>query len=362
MNIYYFGIYDTNGGLENFAKNLISKVIQIDSSINYTILTTSSNFSFKDYFVSELKCETILLDNPHKHPFRFYRQMLKICKKAKEFGDVIQLNICSFRNYLLFRACKKTKVKTIVVGHYTKIDDGKLPWLHHLNSKIFMNKFLCISNSPEVSNFMFAKKQKIHFINNGVDQNRFAFSKKSRNEKRLELNVDNSFVIGQVGRISPEKNQLFSVMVVEQLKRMIPNVVLLLIGKEFYSDPRNYVIKNHLNEYVRFVGPVYEEIEKYYSCFDICLLPSKNEGMSLSLLECATNGVQSVFSSAVPKLEVPCSYIHYEDLNVSKWSNLILELSSKVDHSISGLSNSIYDLTTCAKSYINVYKNYEKLL
>lgn len=362
MTIYYFGVYDTNGGLENFAKNLISSIIQKDINISFKIITTCSKISFEDYFERTLKCEIIKVDDPHRHPIRFYQQMLDICKKAKASNDIVHLNVCSFRNYLLFKACKKTKVKTIVVGHYTKIDDGKMPWLHYLNSKLFLNDFLCISNSPEVTNFMFSKKQKIHFINNGVNQEKFLFSKKAKIEKTNELGIGDSFVVGQVGRISPEKNQIFSIKVIEQVKERIPNIVLLLVGKEFDSEPRKYVLKNNLSKYVKFIGSVSEGIEKYYSCFDVCLLPSKNEGMSLSLLECVTNGVQSIFSNAVPKLEVSCNYIHYLDLDIKQWSDLIVELSSKNKHHQSGIKNTVYDLNVCAESYISIYKKIEEYI
>lgn len=352
MRIYYFGINNANGGLENFAKNLITEVSSLDDTVKFTILAISDMFSYRDELI-KLGCEIIRITDPYKNPVKFYYELKNVLKKAPK-DSIVQLNVCSFRNELLFRACKKSKLKTIVVGHYTKVDDGLLPVLHKINTRKYSKKFVCVSNSDDVTNFMFPYCNKVKFINNGVSQDRFKFSEEDRNKIRNEYGL-NTFVIGQIGRICDTKNQLFSIKVVENLNKRGFECQLVLVGKEYDETPKEYVKCNNIKN-VEFLGPIYNDLEKFYSAFDVCLLPSKNEGMSLSLLESASNGVDAIFSAAVPRLSIYCPNLTYLELDENLWANKIIEISNKGEKErVSSLIGTIYDLKECARSYISLY-------
>lgn len=354
MKVFYFRVGNGYGGLENFAKNLISEVLSIDPSIEYTIFVDGNDFSYREEFL-KLGCKIELIADSHRNPIKFYYDLKSVLNQAPS-DSVIQLNICTFRNGLLFKACKESKLKTIVVGHYTKVDDGILPFLHKINSKKYSKNFICVSNSDDVSRFMFPDIDNPVFIDNGISQKRFKFSPEDRQLIREKYELS-SFVIGQIGRICDTKNQLFSVKVVEKLNQKGFDCQLVLIGKEFENDTREYVEGNKI-ENVKFVGPVYSGIEKFYSAFDVCLLPSKNEGMSLSLLESASNGVDAIFSTAVPQIKVKCDNLTYLELDEELWAEKIIEISKKTGvNRKSPLQGTVYDLTECAKSYIRLYKD-----
>ncbi len=340
--------------MENFARNLISEVLSIDPTIEYTIFVTDNDFSYREEFL-KLGCKIELIADPHRNPLKFYFDLKSVLKQAPS-DSVVQLNICTFRNGLLFKACKESKLKTIVVGHYTKVDDGILPFLHTINSKKYSKSFICVSISDDVSRFMFPAIDNPVFIDNGISPKRFKYSSEDRQFIRDKYGL-NSFVIGQIGRICDTKNQLFSVRVVEKLNQKGFDCQLVLIGKEFENDTREYVEGNKI-ENVKFIGPVYSGIEKFYSAFDVCLLPSKNEGMSLSLLESASNGVNAIFSTEVPRIKVECDNLTYLELNEELWAEKIIEISKKKENSRkSPLQGTVYDLTECAKSYIRLYKS-----
>lgn len=357
MTLYYFGIYDNNGGLENFAKNLLTSIKNLDNQINIVIISTVQNLSYRDLF-EKIGCQIIYLTNPHEHPLRFYKELLLLLKKHNP-NDVLQLNICSYRNPLLFRAAKKSKIKTIIVGHYTKVDDGKLKILHYLNRERFKNFGTLVTNSDDVTNFMFSKKKTPYFIDNGVDLSRFSFNKEKRALLRKSLGVGENVVIGQIGRLSKEKNQLFSVRLFEQLILTDKKYRLFLVGKEMTDDASKYVKEHNLSQYVVFTGAV-GNVEDYYSMFDVCLLPSLNEGMSLSLLECCSNGVASIFSEAVPKLKVKCPNVEYLPLEIDLWQKHIIDLKILPNQLLereSSLMGSVYDLKVFAKKYLDLYRN-----
>ena len=361
MEILYFGIYENNGGLENFAKNLIQSILKQKSDIQFTLLVTVENFSYKALFES-LGCKIVILPNPHKSPLKFYKELLQILReKAKT--SVLQLNICSFRNYFLFRACKKSKIKTIIVGHYTRVE-GKLTLAHFINRRIFSSFALNITNSDDVTKFMFAKGAKTIFIDNGIPCDKFSFNKNSRKEIRHNLLItDDCFLIGQIGRISYEKNQLFSIRVFEKFVETHPDIKskIIFVGKKMDSKPLEYVDSLPISNDVIFTGPIFNGLEKYYSAFDVCLLPSIHEGMSLSLLECASNGVQTVLSTAVPNIKVDCEQMNYVELTVGKWVEKLYECyKNRFINRKNKLLGTFYDINKCAESYINLYINYSK--
>ena len=212
---------------------------------------------------------------------------------------------------------------------------------------------------------MFKEKSKTYSIDNGIPCDKFSYSELDRKEIRNKLAVDdNCYIIGQIGRISPEKNQLFSIKAFEEFKRKTnADAKLVLVGKEMYSNPSEYVSKSEFKNDIMFLGPVYSNIEKYYSAFDCCLLPSKHEGMSLSLLECCSNGVASIFSIAVPKLKIDCPQTKYLPLDIEKWSNCIIENSKdKTNNRVNNLLGTVYDIRVCAKSYIDLYYNYDSIV
>ena len=77
MRVYYFGIYNNNGGLENFAKNLIGCVSRLNKEINFTLLVTDEQFSYKEYF-ENIGCDVVVLPNAHSRPLAFYKKLKAI--------------------------------------------------------------------------------------------------------------------------------------------------------------------------------------------------------------------------------------------------------------------------------------------
>lgn len=361
MRVYYYGVFDTPAGLENFAKNLITSVTHKRDDIKFTILAVTETIAYKEYFLN-LGCDIIFLPNYRKHPFAFYNKLLEIFKNSDP-EDVVQANICSYRNYFLFKACKKAKMNLIVVGHYTKVGDNKMPWLHYYTRNAFKNLGVKVTNSDEVTKFMFSKKSSPVFIYNGIDSNKFAFSETNRNEMRTTYNVrSDDILIGQIGRIATDKNQSFSIKVFKEINSLYPNTKLFLIGKEIEPHVRKEIGNLGLENSVFMLGVSKEPIEKWYSAFDISLLPSIHEGLSLSLLENVSNGVPLILSTGVPFLNIDPANSFYLDLDVKKWVEQINNIiSCKLwTKRKNDLKNTVYDITKFADAYIDIYLNYSK--
>ncbi len=96
-------------------------------------------------------------------------------------------------------------------------------------------------------------------------------------------------VIGQIGRLSAQKNQGFSI----DLMRNLPEAYLLLVG----IGPDEAALKERieaagLRERVQMVSSIdHQGIGAFYSAIDLILFPSRFEGLSLAGIEAIHAGV-----------------------------------------------------------------------
>ena len=143
---------------------------------------------------------------------------------------------------------------------------------------------------------------KVKIIRNAIELDRFAFDEEARTRLRKEIEAsDDIRVIGQVGRFSAQKNQLFSLDVLAELVKKNPRVLLVFLGVG--DDMDKVKAKAHdlgLSDHVRFLG-MRSDVNEWYSAFDVLLFPSLYEGLPLTAVEAQVSGLPLVVSDKVPK-------------------------------------------------------------
>lgn len=131
----------------------------------------------------------------------------------------------------------------------------------------------------------------------GVNLERFhsvSAEKKSELRKQLEFSEDD-FIITVVAELNKNKNQIMLVRSVPQLTKVIPNLKILLIGKETLPDVREFVEKNNLKETVKFLG--YRcDVDKLTMISDIAFSASLREGLPVNIIEAMACGLPVVAS------------------------------------------------------------------
>jgi len=117
----------------------------------------------------------------------------------------------------------------------------------------------------------------------------------SRNQARAALGLPSEvLVFGQIGRLSYQKNQSFSLDLLQQL----PEVRLVLVG----IGPDEALIRSQieaagLTDRVRIVPSIpHQRIGLFYSAVDLVLFPSRFEGLSLAAIEAIHAGVPTLCS------------------------------------------------------------------
>lgn len=350
--IYFYGIDNNIGGMEVYAFNLIKNVLSKTDEFKFHIISQFEDFSFKKELVEDLGCSYTIVPKRKKHPFKYLKAIKKILKNSNK-EDFLQLNIMSYRNIFLFHAVKKSKIKTILVGHSTNTDN-KLNYLVHKIGKLFYSNLgLLVANNKKIIDYFSLKKSTNYkIIEIGIDKSKYQFNKETRIKIRKLFNVsDNDFVIGQIGRVCKTKNQIFSCKLIKKLNN--ENIKLFIFGKVLNKKAIDYGNKNKLSN-IKFMGEV-NNINEIYNALDLFILPSKHESAGFVLYEALENGCPSIISDNVPTDGITSGNLFIKELNMHEWKNEIEHLVKfPLQRNNKNITPSIEDEI---KKYIDLYKS-----
>ena len=161
--------------------------------------------------------------------------------------------------------------------------------------KRWVDTFIVISSEIEEElQQIGVRPEKMAFIPNGVDLNRFApsSSAEEKDSLRRKLNLPDGLVVVFSGRLDPEKRVDQLIGVWNSIIRDHPNATLLILG----TGTEEEKLKHAAGDNIRFEGNV-KDVSPYFQASDIFVLPSSTEGLSNSLLEGMASGLASIATS-----------------------------------------------------------------
>ncbi len=139
----------------------------------------------------------------------------------------------------------------------------------------------------------------VHF---GIDSDFFSRGNKKRVIKKF--NLEKRFVVIQSGMLTGVKNQIASIKTIEKLKDKIPNILLILTGRddlEYRKKLDNYVKEKGLEKWILFAGnlPTREELTDLYKASNVGLFPLGEMGGVLAPFEVLCAGTPVVVSEDI---------------------------------------------------------------
>ncbi len=146
---------------------------------------------------------------------------------------------------------------------------------------------------------------------------------------RAELGLEECYVIGNVGRLSSEKNQSFLLYVLAELIKERPASRLLLVGDgEEKTKLQKTAERLGVSRYTIFYGTS-SSVERLLSAMDVFAFPSLKEGFGISCIEAQASGLPVVCSERIPEEVRPAPYVTTVPLSVGVrgWTKVLLESS-----------------------------------
>lgn len=201
------------------------------------------------------------------------------------------------------------------------------------------------------------KREKITIVPNGVDSNKFYFSKEERKKIRTEFNIkDSTIVFITTGLVVGRKGQFSFLRILETLG--IDYQYWIVGNGPDFSLIEEYVASHNLENKVKLLGYVHDtEIYKFHSAADVYAHASTIEGQALSEIEAYSTGLKIIVRKEIcdtvigdPVNETDTYYI--ADFDNIKKDNIVSWLRKECSER---LTRPKFDWGIIAEKYAKVY-------
>lgn len=300
------------GGLENFLMNIVKNIDKEKFEIHFTLNQLPKNKKNLDV-LNRLGVKYHVIGNLKPNPIKFCENYSKVLDVYGPF-DAVHINLEQMGGIPAAIARKKGVNNRYVHTHTTNLNAFHnrilLPFYRYLINKNATGLLAC---GDEAGKYIFGNDKKFHVIKNGLNINEFL------NDK----NKVRSYRIAQVGRLSQEKNQMFSLDLISKLDK---KYTLDFYGEgDFLDELKCYSDKIYVSNRVNFKG-LATDVAKVYSKYDFIILPSLFEGVPFVLIEAQASGCHAFVSSNVStESDLGLSLLTFLDLDVDDWVSEISE-------------------------------------
>ncbi len=371
LHILVSGFTSNYGGVETFLfqhfKHMDHDVVQMD------FLTHVKHPAFQKE-IEAMGGRFFYIPVRNKYPLKYRKALDEFFKKHAKDYDVFWCNKCMLNNIDFLKYATKYKIPVrILHSHNSSNMDtgvkGKLMELMHNKNRrkisLYVTKYWACSDYAAEWLFpseIYEKKQ-YTFIPNAVDVSKFRLNDSLRKKMRRQLEVENNYVIGHIGRFNYQKNHEFLIRIFKTVYDKDPNARLLLIGTgELEASVKQQVHELSLDSVVQFLG-VRHDIPELMQAMDCFLLPSRFEGLPVVAVEAQAAGVPCVLArdgiTEQVKITESVEFLNL-DQSVDEWAKEILKQADKREDNYQVMKERGFNIDEAAVKLMNIlYCNME---
>ena len=292
-----------SGGIESFLTNMLTHMKLDGFEIDIVAAELAENvFEFK---LKELGVQFIKLSGNQKNILKNSKLLRSLM--AERHYDLIHVNIYHALSMRYLKLAMKQNIPVrIVHSHNTALRMSFFRPLKMLIHNLARQRYTKYAThywacSKAAAEFMFPSGINYTFVPNGIEIQRFTYDVQARKRIRVALGVDeNCLVIGHIGRLCYQKNQMFLLDILYEAKSLKQGVKLLLAGE---GEDKIKLIERakvlQLQDDVIFYGTT-DRPEELYSAMDVFVFPSLFEGLGIAAVEAQASGLPVVCSESVP--------------------------------------------------------------
>lgn len=276
------------GGVDRYIRMLLK---YMDNEKYENILVCSQDYNCSDYKNLVVSFEQINLNREiGKNDLKTIAKVRKLIKKynpdivyahSSKAGAITRLANIGLKNYCIYNPhgwafnMRCSKNKKLLYSIIERME------------ALFCNKIICISEAEKQSALenKICKESKLQVIYNGVDVEEYEHEEHGK-IKRKDLGIpDDAFVVGMVGRISPQKAPDIFIKMAGLVKNQISNAHFIIVGSgELENDIKQIATEDGLANNLHITGWVNDPMS-YIEIFDVACLLSRWEGFGLVLPE-----------------------------------------------------------------------------
>ncbi len=312
------------GGVESFIMNYYRNIDRNKVQFDF-IIDSDSTVIPRDEIIN--LGGRIIEVPPYQHIFKYIKFVTKVFKENNY--KIVHSHLNALSIFPLF--CAYISKIPIRIAHSHSTTNTK-EWRKNIIknvlkkfSKVFATDYLACSE--HAGRWLFGNKTfekgKVTIIYNAIETEKFKYNENIRKKIREQLNLENKFVIGHIGRFMKQKNHEFLIDVFNELCKENDNIMLVLIGKGPLEEKIKEKVKTlEIEKNVLFLGQI-ENVNEYIQAMDLFAFPSLYEGLGMVLIEAQYSGLLCVASNNVPKEAKISELVEFLDIDINQWKNKI---------------------------------------
>ena len=364
MHVLYVTNLVNSGGVASVVKKIAKNCCLFDSGFCADIVCYEKPSSNTIEELSKYKVSVIVIDRVSHNPIKYALRMIKILKLGHyesihthiEYFNWIPCflgKICGVKNRIGHAHGQKGRSNSILFRFTEKI--GRI-----LNRKTTTKRFAC---SIASGNYVFGKDD-FEFLPNfiNVDKEQILTDVQIKQYRENFSIKGGETVVGFMGYLGYEKNPAFVVELAKYCMSVGENIVFLVAGDGLEKESLIHASQECIDKgIIQFLGYRTDNIA-LLQVFDVLIMPSHSEGMSMALLESQMFGTPCVVSKGVPNTTDLGMGLYHQARSFScdEWVNLIKKSLNhenlSIDDRIKRLKEIGYDSQTVIKRILESYR------
>lgn len=353
------------GGAESRIMDLYRHIDR--EKIQFDFLIHTAKEGFFDREIKQLGGKIYHLPSFRVYNYFAYKKACREFFAAHRDFQIVQGHMTSTASIYLPVAKKAGIPVTIAHARSAGVDKGLKGWItKFLRRNLYRKCDYMFSCSDLASRAVFGDKRyeegKVIFVPNAVDTKDFAHDENMRVKIRHEYGLEDSFVIGHVGRFHYAKNHEFILDIFAEVLKLNKQAKLFLLG----DGPRRQEMEKKaaelgIKEKVIFAGNQ-NPVAPYYQAMDAFLFPSRFEGMPGTVVEAQAAGLPCLIADTITTQVKVTELVMFLSLEQSAeiWAKQLDKMlrekdSQKQNKTEVDLSKTNYDVNYQVKQYKQFY-------
>ena len=345
---YFNAFEDSNLAIDFIVIN------DVDETIKAKIADKSKTFANKSVIYK--------ISGRNKNPIGYIKTLTGILKKGNY--DIIHIHGNSATMLTELIAAKKAGVGVRIVHSHNTTCSHKI--IHKLAKGSFHKSYTHGFACGEMAGKWLFENREFRVINNGVDANRFTYKADLAKKSKKEFGLEGKKVVGHIGHFSYQKNHEFVLRMFKKLYDKDNSYELVLLGDgKLRTEMEELASQLNIQSAVRFVGRTHKVVE-YMHAFDLLILPSRFEGLPLTIIEAVSNAMPCIISDKVSKEAIMEGFVKSLSLDsIDAWVDEIIatDIQHREENSqkaIALVKEKGYDINVNAKELLELYQQFVK--